>query len=249
MKTIAYRIDCLTTHRIYFGITSRTLKQRWQQHCCLDRPNIYLKNCIKKYGKENFSITEIAQFDTYIEALEFEKMAIAFCQVNVCRFPHGIGMNMTDGGDEGNIGYKTTELHKKNLSAALTGKKKSLAHAQNISRAKIGEKNPAFGKAPSAKNIAEIAERMNGLGNPMRGKIGNLNPKYGKKRPENVRVKIAAANMRTAKKVEQISADGDVLATFDSTHAACRAVGIKNGVFDVCMGHQKTAGGFRWRFA
>lgn len=50
-----------------------------------------------------------------------------------------------------------------------------------------------------------------------------------------------------AKRVAQLSLEGEVIKEWDSTIAAAKALGIRQGsISNVCVGRTKTAGGFRW---
>ncbi len=51
------------------------------------------------------------------------------------------------------------------------------------------------------------------------------------------------------KPVEQYSLDGELLAVYESQAAAARATGINRyNISNVFRGHQKTAGGYLWRY-
>jgi group I intron endonuclease len=246
---IVYRIRHTVTGQIYFGVTCQSLKQRWRQHCAFSRPNTRLRLLIKAYGRESFEIEEIAQFPTYEMALAEERRLIAIHKTNFCRFPEENGLNTTDGGEAGTAGYVATPSHRKNLSNALKGKRKSPQHAKHIGDAKRGSRNPMFGRIPSQRSRDLAAQRFRGSGNPMRGKFGESNPLFGSRRPAAVKQKILAGIMSRARPVEQLDLSGDLITSHQSTQSACRAVGIKNGVHAVCAGRRKSAGGFRWRFA
>jgi len=52
------------------------------------------------------------------------------------------------------------------------------------------------------------------------------------------------------KKVDQYLKDGTWVQTFPSVRAAARAVGIHSyHISNCCAGKQRTAGGYRWRYA
>lgn len=103
------------TAKCYIGITSQTLKKRFKGHCRLSSDSL-VSRAIKKHGKGNSIITVFGECDSWellclaeIEAIEkFNTFA-----------PNGY--NLTKGG-EGLNGHVFTELHKKRISLAQTGK-------------------------------------------------------------------------------------------------------------------------------
>lgn len=56
---LIYKITNRISGKIYVGITTRSLEKRWKEHCNLRAKPSILKNAIKKYGKDNFSIEQI----------------------------------------------------------------------------------------------------------------------------------------------------------------------------------------------
>lgn len=74
----------------YVGITSRSIKQRFNEHC---RTDSYIGTAIRKYGKSNFSITQIDKSSNWEELCEKE--------VNYIKEygSFGNGYNQTIGGD------------------------------------------------------------------------------------------------------------------------------------------------------
>jgi len=108
-----YKITCLTTNKIYFGYTTTTLQRRFTRHCH-ERRTTVIRNSIKKYGKEQHIIELVQEHNTEQEAKNCEIYLITMHQTNMRKYPNGIGLNMTDGG-EGCKGYKFTAEHKQYL--------------------------------------------------------------------------------------------------------------------------------------
>lgn len=55
---IVYKITNKINGKVYIGQTSKSLKERFQRHCCdamSDRLDTHFARAIRKYGKENFS--------------------------------------------------------------------------------------------------------------------------------------------------------------------------------------------------
>lgn len=89
------------------------------------------------------------------------------CQAEMflINFYKQIGLNLvngTPGGDGNNLprSEKTRQL----MSIAAKGKKKSLEHRLNIATAKIGEKNPQFGKQYSSEEKLKLSMLNGGQG-------------------------------------------------------------------------------------
>src|SRR4030066_665973 len=117
-----YKITNLINGKIYVGYTSKLLNERMKQHLSNFRKCI-LGDSIRKYGKENFTIESLYDFETEYEAKTTEIFLIAFHRTNMCRYPNGNGMNMTDGG-EGMKGYKHSAKSNKKNSESNIGKKR-----------------------------------------------------------------------------------------------------------------------------
>jgi group I intron endonuclease len=163
------------TGKIYVGWTTLTLEDRWKRHLVADK-KCYIQHCIKKYGRESFTIESLFEFENNKDAVAKEIEIIREWDLNICRNPSGNGMNMTDGG-EGTIGYVATDEHRAQISKVMRGKKKSKIHIKNISRAKTGSKNPQYGRPHTAKQI-EAARKFFTENNP--NKKGKLSHMYGK---------------------------------------------------------------------
>lgn len=70
-RVSVYKITCLVTGKAYIGITSRTVKQRWNEHVAASRrdPDSYFHRAIAVYGADNFLV---------------ETICIAFGRENAC---------------------------------------------------------------------------------------------------------------------------------------------------------------------
>ncbi len=223
------------------------MKTRWRQHKNRKPQNNFFRLCIKKYGEKNFKIEILFLFSSQDKAYEKEKYLINKHKTNICRYPEGVGMNMSDGGERGNYGYVATEEHRKNLSKAFTGRK--ITNTENMRKAKLGAKNPMYGKKMSEEGKKQRSDFWKTDANPMKGKTGKNNPLYGRERPKHVKEALLKNNMKRARPVLQICPETNkVLNEFESCGAACRSVNIKNGVHGACNKKQKTAGGYKWRY-
>ena len=105
---IIYKLTNIINSKEYVGKTVDTLDRRWKEHVYdagrgSDR---ILCRAIRKYGQENFILTQI---DTTTSEEELNKKEIYWiAELNTCVAVGGTGYNMTLGG-EGTSGLKRTE--------------------------------------------------------------------------------------------------------------------------------------------
>jgi len=88
-------------------------------------------------------------------------------------------LNLTDGG-EGTLGYRHTEMQKKEWSDKRKG---SITGDKNPNYGKFGPDHPSYGRKFSEETKQKLSEQ----------KLGKNNPNYGKKIPEQTRVKMSLA--------------------------------------------------------
>lgn len=98
-----YKITNIINNKIYIGLTTQTIKERWRQHISSAYSkksksyNEVFKKAIRKYGENSFRIEEIDNASTLEELKEKEKYWIAY--YNCCYVNGGVGYNGTVGGD------------------------------------------------------------------------------------------------------------------------------------------------------
>lgn len=98
-----YKITNIVNNKIYIGLTTQTIKERWRQHVSSAYSkksksyNEVFKKAIRKYGENSFRIEEIDNASTLEELKEKERYWIAY--YNCCYANGGIGYNGTEGGD------------------------------------------------------------------------------------------------------------------------------------------------------
>lgn len=163
---------------------------------------------IEKYGWENIQ-KEIFECNSKEEMDVLERKLIALYKTQDRSF----GYNITDGG-EGVNGFKHSETSK-----------------EKMRKAKLGEKNPNFGKHKSE----ETKEKMR-------------KSAIGKKMSEEAKIKMRE-NAHLAKAVRCIETNK----VYPSCAAAARDIGLKSGsnIASVCD-HKKnyvTSGGYHWEWA
>lgn len=128
MKTfLTYKITNKINGKLYFGWTNKSsVKERLEVHLYSAEhgSTLLLHNAIRKYGKENFCIELMNNFNSRQNVLRGEIKLIRKYKTNHCRYP-GIGYNMTDGG-EGTSGCTRTKKQLNASSRVITTRNKLL---------------------------------------------------------------------------------------------------------------------------
>src|SRR5271167_2728566 len=152
-----YKITNLINGKLYIGKTDN-LAERWQSHLWhADTGGGYaLHRSIRKYGKDNFKISIIEEFDTEKEALNREVYWIAEYKTNILKHGRVAGYNMTDGGD-GTSGPKNEEWIAK-IAASNRGKIRSPGTRAKVSAAQLGKK--ALQKTKNKMSLVHTGKHM-----------------------------------------------------------------------------------------
>lgn len=138
-----YKITNLINNKIYIGMTTKSIEQRFKNH--LENKNTIklqkyaIYRALNKYGKENFKVDSIIEGD-FNQCLlsDLEKHYIRLYNSN----NPNIGYNMNGGGD-GGIMYIRTEEIKNKISKTLMGHsnnkgiKKSEEHKLKLKEANL----------------------------------------------------------------------------------------------------------------
>ena len=128
-----YKVTNSITAKAYIGQTTRTLEERWTEHC---KPALKyrsaLSSAVQKYGKENFTIEELGTADTQGELDTLEKSMI---EKHTTLAPNGY--NLKEGGLGGALGQGA----KDKLSRANKGKTLNSEAKQKMSAALKGKLN------------------------------------------------------------------------------------------------------------
>ncbi len=192
-----YRIVNKVTGKVYIGQTIGSIAVRWQQHCSPSNGNCrLLHRAIKKYGRDNFSISEVVAASSLEDLNNAEAYFIEYYQS-----VHPDGYNLKLGGDNRVHHPETRRLialantkpkgpmsaaHKAKISKSLSGVEKSTQHKEALSKASRGKpKSPEHCKALSL------------------SRTGEKNPHYGKPRSEVTRRKMREAWVRRKAKGSQ----------------------------------------------
>lgn len=238
---IIYKITNKINNKVYIGQTIRAFNERYISGNIYNTCNKHLKNSIKKYGVENFEITETLDIAFNQQELnEKEDMYIKLYNATNPKY----GYNKQTGGGNGKPSEETR-------------KKQSLAHIGKCA----GKNNPMYGRKLSPETIEKIRLANIGRKSPMKGKHHTENAKrknseahkgsnhvnFGKPLPEKTRKNISKAKMghevdeitrskisatlmgrfcgknnATSKPIKCV----DTNEIFDSSRAACEKYGI-----------------------
>lgn len=196
---VAYEIENAITGARYIGITTRSLKQRWADHCSKTNNNV-LGRAIKKYGKESFHLRPLAEAVCFPDLLELEKILIA--QEKTRTFFGGY--NMTDGGD-GTLGIVFSDARRKRHSEmskkAMTQERKKYLSECAIKQFSSPEAREFISRTNSGRIPTEETRRklsIAGKARPPRSKETCLKLSAalkGRPRPPEVRAKVSASKM------------------------------------------------------
>jgi len=126
---IIYKITHKLSGKCYIGQTIQSLKGRWARHCKHNSGCIALKEAIKKYGKDAFTIEEVASYTNMEDLNNAEEYYIDWYN---SLSPNGY--NLTSGGSN----RRASEELRKRLSECKKGNKHNLGKkASEETRLKI----------------------------------------------------------------------------------------------------------------
>lgn len=165
-KGIVYLITNLVNNKKYVGITTRTIKIRWNEHVqdALNskRKRCVLRNAIVKYGRDNFKIESIAEFSNITEEELLDKESYYIEMYNT----------MVDD----DCGYNMVKLSDQRLIFSEVSKKK-------MSVARMGDKNHFFGKTHTEETRKVMSDKHYDCN-------GDKNPFYGKRHSKELQSQI-----------------------------------------------------------
>lgn len=141
-----YLITNKLNNKVYVGQTCETVHRRWLRHLnqtyCDHRVeyNTHFHRAVRKHGKENFEINELAVVPTLQEVCTLEKLWITTLRARQPEF----GYNSAFGG-ETNKGYKRSPEAIKLTSNANRG-----SHRSEESRRKMSEWQKGLKRGPQS---------------------------------------------------------------------------------------------------
>ena len=163
---MAYTVYKLTSpsNKVYIGITSQSVKKRWNNGNGYKRCPA-MNKAITKYGWENFTKEILLENTTESEAKSLETLLIKVHMSNDSRY----GYNITEGG-EGTTGIKMSEEMKEHLRQINLGKHHSEETKRKMSAAHKGNKY-SLGVKHTEEWKRQISERQKGANNQHAKKV------------------------------------------------------------------------------
>jgi group I intron endonuclease len=146
---IIYKITNITNGNIYIGQTITSLKSRWQSHVSSAKCNKPWVICaaIRKYGRDNFTVEEIAEADSKenLNSLEIFYISVLKPQYNMCAGGGGLGSPSDEIKakiSKSSKGRKITKQQSENQSVRQLGRIVSEETRLKIRNAQIGRTYP-----------------------------------------------------------------------------------------------------------
>lgn len=208
--------------KVYIGITSKPVEQRWLNGRGYKR-NEHFWNAIQKYGWDNIEHRVLVSGLSKEEASEVERMYIALFRSH--EIEHGY--NLTEGGETGIV--HTMESRRK-LSESKRGKRYNIGvpfteerkrHLSENHADVRGEKNPNWGKKWTPE---EIAIR------------------------QSHRVYTTGAEHPSARPILQLDMEGNVVKRWGCIADAAKEY-TRTCIKDCLKGKYKQHRGYQWRYA
>ena len=88
---LIYLITNMITGKQYVGQTTRTLEQRWIEHCSKSSGCVYLHNAIEKYGRQNFKVEQI---DIALDQAELDYKEMQYIKLYDTLAPNGYNLDL-----------------------------------------------------------------------------------------------------------------------------------------------------------
>lgn len=150
IKGLIYRSVCINNDKCYIGQTTQGLAKRMYEHIQdtkSNRDKFHFHNALRKYGFDNFKweVLETCK-DKYSLDLAEQWYIRVYKSLNKNK-----GYNKSIGGS--NINTVLSEEHKRRISEAHKGKKKSAEHLRKIGETRIRKKIGFGSKSKQAKKF------------------------------------------------------------------------------------------------
>lgn len=195
---VVYVALCVSTEKLYFGLTSKTLKRRRREHLTASaKPRMRFHAALAKHGADDFVWYEIGCVPTKEDACQLERALIAyFCTTDYTR-----GYNVSAGGQFVVLtpealkrrasrfkGRALSEEHRAKLRAAWRNRGPvSEVTRQKMRAAMLGKKMPL---SDDARQRIAAANKGRKRSTETRARMSAA--KSGKPRPDHVKAKIRA---------------------------------------------------------
>ena len=267
-----------TNNKVYIGITSKSVEERWGRNGYHYKRNRHFWGAIQKYGWDNFEHKILYEGISKSEACQKEIELIAIYDSTN---PQN-GYNISAGGEFGYYGVHHSEETRKKQSKARKGKY-------------CGENNPMYGVSPKDRMNEEtynnwkqqIQDRMSSAENKEKLRRANIGKKYsdevnakkglkgvdhsrydkplsqetkekiskahtGMKYSDEVNKKkgSSGASNPSSRSVYQFDKNGNFIRSWSYMTLASNALNISlSRIAACCQGRQKNPGGYMWEYS
>lgn len=229
-----YRIYNKRNGKFYIGSTSNFRKRMREHLSCLRKNthiNNHLQHAFNKHGEESFSFEIFERVEDLNDLLSVEQKVIDDLKPYEANVGYNISRCATSyrayGEDNHHHGIPKSDEQKRKTSQALKGHIHSEVTKKKISKAvkgkNTGRNHWSYGKARSKQHRENHAASMKGKHS------GSKNP--------------------SARKVLQLTTQGEVVQVFDTMKEAQISTGASSGnIVACCKRKRKTTGGFKWMY-
>lgn len=236
---------CLTSNKRYIGQTSKTMEQRWKQHCwCAKNQPLgsHFTRAIAAYGEDCW------QHDVLEEGIQNPEDANAAERKWIFHFrsfePEK-GYNISLGGNSPNRGRELSEEHKAKIGRANKGRKHTEESCRNMSESRKGLKQ-------SAETIAKRVQALTGQTRSDESRQRMRERAKDRIIPQSTCDKMKEkARARWSRTIEQVDIQTQIVVnTFNTIVEAVERTGVSHSMISKCLnGRAAKAGGFIWRVA
>ena len=238
MNYTVYKHTNLFNGKIYIGITSKKVNQRWKNGAGY-KTQPYFYNAILKYTWDCFSHEILYTNLSEEEAKQKEIDLISKYKSNNKKY----GYNIMGGGD-GLNGYKFSKEHSKNMSNAMKGKNAKQIYQYSLDGHfikiwdSIVEASESLGI-----NFRSIADCCRGE----HYSAGNYMWKFAN---EDIGNNITPySELVHDKYIIQMDMNGKYIKKWNSANDIQKQLHIRrNNISSVCTGKRKSAGGYMWKY-
>lgn len=146
-----YKITNSVNGKMYVGLTKNSIEKRFYKHVwdAFSKKDggscVCIANAIVKYGKENFKIELVQEYQSFEDLSKGEKYWI-----NTLNTKTPNGYNIKDGGHNG---WVHSEATRKKMGLKNTGRAKTESELEKLRIAFTGDRNPFFGKNHTKESI------------------------------------------------------------------------------------------------
>lgn len=190
-----YKITNIINNKIYIGYTSKTLEERFKNHCKKTSGCIYISRAIQKYGKNNFTIELLEESDNKDYIInERETYWINYFHSNDKDIGYNIGLGGIGGDNISNNSNKNEILQQ--ISKSM----KSLYEKEPLRKELIRERMKHFKHTEETKEKLSLAHKGEKKSEETKEKLSLIakerfknkenHPMYGKTHTEETKEKM-----------------------------------------------------------